>query len=183
MLKLNYTLLLVFFLFSGSFASDRTSDHVKALMTSKWIGKYKQLKKDIENKAATVKDMEQISDEDYDALRKSYSETSRRLEIWLHHLEATLEKGDASDISYLAGGMLNPALENELREIGTQYANEFSTLYEEVTGLKSRGIINLNNEDEGSRSVPPTNIVWKFQHEELVASLQPLRPLDWNSVN
>ncbi len=174
---------MVFILVSGVSATEKTGDNVKALMTSKWIGKYKQLKKDIENKAATVKDMDQISDEDYDALRKSYSATSRRLEGWLLNLETTLEKGDASDVDYFSKGLLNPVLENELREICTYYSNDFSTLYEEVTGIKSRSILNLNDDNEGARSVPPTNIVWKFEHQELVSGLQPLRPLDWNSVN
>jgi len=174
---------MVFLLVSGVSATEKTGDNVKALMTSKWIGKYKQLKKDIENKAATVKDMDQISDEDYNALRKSYSETSRHLEAWLLNLEATLEKGDASDINYFSNGLLNPVLENELREICTDYSNGFSTLYEEVTGIKSRNILNLNDEDGEGRTVPPTNIVWKFEHAELVSGLQPLRPLDWNSVN
>jgi hypothetical protein len=183
MLKISYTLLMVLFLFSGAFASDKTGDNVKALMASKWIGKYKQLKKDIENKAATVKDMDQITDEDYDALRKSYSETSRRLEGWLLNLEATLEKGDASDVVFFSNGLLNPVLENELREICTFYSNEFSTLYEEVTGIKSRSIFSLNDGNDGNRTIPPTNIVWKFEHDELVSGLQPLRPLDWNSVN
>jgi len=158
-----------------------TGDKVKALMTSKWIGKYKQLKKDIEHKAAIVKDMEQLSDEDYNTLRVSYSETSRRLEIWLQNLESTLEKGDAADVAYFSEGNLSPALDNELREIGTFYANEFSTHYEEITGIKSRSILNFN--DDQAKFIPPANITWKFEHEELVTGLQPLRPLDWNSVN
>jgi hypothetical protein len=180
--KICYAFFLVVFLTAASGLSAGTNDSVKALMTNKWIAKYKQLKKDIENKAATVKDMEDISENDYNLLRDSYDETSLRLEIWLQNLEATLEKGDAADADYFVNGRLSPSLEKELREIATFYANDFSTLYEEVTGIKTRSIINLNDDEEIVNSGQPASISWKFMHEELSASLQPLRPLDWNSV-
>jgi hypothetical protein len=183
MMKNNYIVLFLFLICFSFSAFAESTDKVKVLMTSKWISKYKKLKKDIENKASTVKDMDQIDDSDYNALRNSYSETSKKLEVWLLHLENTLEKGEPSDMEFFASGVLNPALEKELQEIGTFYANDFSTLYEEITGIKSRCFINLSEDNAGSNGVLPTNIVWKFEHEELSASLQPLRPLDWNSLN
>ena len=161
----------------------RDKENVKAVMTSKWIGKYKKLKFDLENKAATLKEMEDLSEDDYARIRTSYASTGKKLEVWLQHLITTLEKADPASTEYFAKGELNPELENEFRKLGTFYANEFSTLYDEITGTHTRPAISFDDSDEPVKVMPPSTIVWKFDREELTASIQPLIPADWNSLN
>ena len=174
---------LIFSFLLGFTAQAQTKENVKAVMASKWIGKYKKLKNDLESKAATVKEMDDISDEDFALLRKSYTETSKLLEGWLNNLVNTLEKADPATVDYFAKGELSPELQTEFQTLGTFYANDFSTLYEEITGLKTRMVISLKDNGNPERDLPPSHIVWKFDREELTAGIQSLIPADWNSIN
>jgi SPX domain protein involved in polyphosphate accumulation len=178
-------LLFWFPLFAAHPATSQTAkdkEVIRAILTNQWITKYKKLKSDLENKAAQVKNMEGISESDMKALEKSYAETTLRLDAWLEHLVNLVAENNATCLADLSHGDMPEVLRSELQEVFTFYSNDFSTRYEEVTGLDSGVAIDTpkNQADD---------INWEFPGEGSVARdllmarvKQPLSPSSWSSI-
>jgi hypothetical protein len=154
---------------------------MKMFMNNEWILKYKKLKNDLENKAATIKDMEELSEKNIAELKESYGRTSLMLESWLLEVVTALETAQPEQMSNLSKGNLNPELEAGFNELLTAYANDFSTQYEEVTGLTDNFVLSMNAERAETTNASPSTI--KFEKNELLAGVKQLLPNDWNSVN
>lgn len=159
-----------------------TKANVKVLMTNEWIGKYKKLKSDLERKVARAKDMENLSEKNISDLRDSYARTSMMLENWLIQVVNSVGDSEPSQLEYLAKGDMSPELQNSFREILTFYADDFTTQYEEITGLRENFVVSLNS--SGSDKNPDATILnQKFEKDDLMAGIRPLLPGDWNSIN
>lgn len=180
-------LLLLFWipLFSAHPATSQTAkdkEVIRAILTNQWITKYKKLKSDLENKAAYVKNMESVSESDMKSLEKSYAETTLRLDAWLEHLVNLVAENNATCLENLSHGDLPEVLRDELQDVFTFYSNDFSTRYEEVTGLESGVAIDTPKK-------LAADINWDFPGEGTVARdllmarvKQPLSPSSWNSI-
>jgi hypothetical protein len=162
----------------------QSKENIKTVLGNQWISKYKVLKVDLENKAASVKDRNDISETDLASIQKSYNLTSGMLQVWLDDLVVILEKSEPAKMEYFTKGELCPELEIRLREIITYYSNEFNTKFEEITGQESHFVIGMPEKKETNSSIPPSNITWKFEVEDITASIKkPLAPANWNSLN
>ena len=162
----------------------QSKENIKTVLGNQWISKYKVLKVDLENKAASVKDRNDISETDLASIQKSYNITSGMLQVWLDDLVVILEKSEPAKMEYFSRGELCPELEVRLKEIITYYSNEFNTKFEEVTGLDSHFVIGIPEKKETNSNIPPSNIIWKFDVEDITASIKkPLTPANWNSLN
>jgi len=165
-------------------AHSQSKEIVKTVMTNQWITKYKKLKTDLENKAAFIKNMENISEKDLVLIKNSYSETSFLLDTWVNHLVQSLEENKSGNLEQLANGDIAPDLKAELQKLFTFYANDFSTKYEDVTGQKSNFVVGAPTEQPvtgatNSTETPSTTI----DKDVLMARIkQPLTPSDWNSI-
>ncbi len=162
----------------------QSKENIKTVLGNQWISKYKVLKVDLENKAASVKDRNDISETELASIQKSYNLTSGMLQNWLDELVFTLEKSEPAKMEYFSRGELCPELEIRLKEIITYYSNEFNTKFEEITGQDSHFVIGMPEKKETNSSIPPSNITWKFDVEDITASIKkPLAPANWNSLN
>ena len=172
---------LIIFLTSGLAVNCQSKDNVRLLLGNEWIGKYKKLKNDLENKVALVKDMEDLSEQDISDIRDSYARTSLLLENWLLQVVNTMESADQSKIETFSKGDLDADLQEGFRNLLTAYADDFTSQYEEKTGRSDNFVINLESNNELKEI--PGNITWKFEREEVLAGIRPLLPNDWNSIN
>lgn len=166
-------------------ARSQSKEIVKTVMTNQWITKYKKLKTDLENKAAFIKNMENISEKDLVLIKKSYAETSYLLDAWVNHLVKSLEENKSGNLEQMANGDIAPDLKAELQELFTFYANDFSTKYEDITGQKSSFVVGAPTEqnDDETTSATETAQVTPIDKDILVARIkQPLSPSDWNSI-
>jgi hypothetical protein len=166
-------------------AHSQSKEIVKTVMTNQWITKYKKLKTDLENKAAFIKNMENISEKDLVLIKNSYSETSFLLDTWVNHLVQSLEENKSGNLEQLANGDIAPDLKAELQELFTFYANDFSTKYEDITGQKSNFVVGAPTDQavtettSSTENSPSTTI----DKDVLMARIkQPLTPSDWNSI-
>lgn len=155
-------------------------------MTNHWVKKYKKLKSDLEDKAGYVKTSETISEADKKNIKKSYLETSKRLEIWLDHLVSTIEHKDGQALQQLSEGNIDQELKAELLDIFAFYSNEFQLLFEEVTGQEAKMVVThtrLMSEVDQEKSVHWNGSNDKIQREFLISNVKkPLQPAAWNSL-
>ena len=162
----------------------QSNDASKTILSNSWVKKYKKLKSDLEEKAAVVKNMENLSEADLKSIEKSYKKTSKMLEEWLDHLIIALETGNKETINQLSEGSIDPVLKEELLVIYTIYANEFSTRYEEITGLEGKTVLSHNRlMADGNSESSDLNLVNKFDRSFLIATVKdPLTPSDWKAI-
>jgi len=171
-----------FFLMAESRAFAQSRETMKVLMGNEWIGRYKKLKYDLENKVARAKDMENLSEKNIADIRDNYVRTSLMLENWLMRVVESVELNNQYQIQYLSKGDLSPELQESFRGIVTTYANDFTSDYEEITGIRENFVLRLPN-NKVSQSGNDTAVEWKIQREDLMACIMPLLPNDWNSIN
>jgi hypothetical protein len=151
-------------------------------MTNQWVGKYKKLKTDLENKAIHVKNMPNVSEDDLKAIQQSYSQTSKMLDAWLDLFIASLSTNPNACLEQLSQGDIPQDLKVELQKIFTFYANDFSTRFEDITGSTANAI-------EGPRDIQPQAVEVRFgshppiDKNTLLARFKtPLSPADWNTL-
>lgn len=163
----------------------QSSDLLKTVLSNSWVKKYKKLKSDLEEKAYVAKSMENISESDLKSIEKSYKKTSKMLEAWVDHLVADLEKNNHQIIYKMSEGSISEDLKKELLDIFTFYANDFSTLYEEATGLKSRTIFTHSALlEDGQQALDIEAGKLKVEKNFLLANVKkPLSPTDWKTLN
>jgi hypothetical protein len=173
-------------LFLGNPSTGQSKEALKSILANSWVKKYKKLKKDLEEKASFVKNMKNISESDLKIMETSYSKTSERLDAWLLHFAESIEN-DEKTITYLNEGSISPELKTELVGIFTYYANEYSTKFEDLTGIQTKTLIThqvLNGEEkseDNSKIEMPTN--GKIDKNYLLANvIKPLKPSAWNSI-
>jgi hypothetical protein len=173
----------IFFL-NPAGAQSKDKEVVRVIMQNQWITKYKKLKTDLENKAAYVKNLEKISDRDLGAIKGSYVETSRMLDAWLDHFVNSIHQNKASSFENLSHGEISQELKDELQTIFTFYANDFSTMYEDITGEEPKVVTNLGeSETENSDSDLRISQDANIEMELLIAKVKtPLTPMAWNSI-
>ena len=182
MLRLIAISVLSFFLIAESSAFAQSRETMKVLMGNEWIGRYKKLKNDLENKVARAKDMENLSEKEISDIRDSYVRTSLMLENWLMRVVESVEISNQYEIQFLSRGGLSPELQESFRGIVTSYANDFTSGFEEITGIRENLVLKLPN-NEVSQPGNGTAVEWKIQREDLMACIMPLLPNDWNSIN
>jgi len=166
-------------------AHSQSKEIVKTVMTNQWITKYKKLKTDLENKAAFIKNNENVSEKDLILIRKSYTETSILLDAWVNHLVQSLEENKSGNLEQLANGDIAADLKEELQVLFTFYANDFSTKYEDITGQKSSFVVGAPTDQSGTESTASTETsqTTTIDKDVLMARIkQPLMPTDWNSI-
>lgn len=182
MLRIIAFSVLSFFLIAESKAFAQSRETMKVLMGNEWIGRYKKLKYDLENKVARAKDMENLSEKNIADIRDNYVRTSLMLENWLMRVVESVELNSQYQIQYLSKGDLSPELQESFRGIVTSYANDFTSDYEEITGIRENLVLKLPNH-EVSQPGNDTALEWKIQRDDLMACIMPLLPNDWNSIN
>lgn len=181
MLKYFILSALALLILGGNPGFANSKETMKVLMGNEWIGRYKKLKTDLENKVARAKDLENLSEKDIADIRDSYVRTSLMLENWLLRVVESIEINNQYQLNYLSKGDLSPELQASFRDIVTAYANDFTSGYEEITGIRDNLVLNLPS--SGADNKPMAMVDWNVQHEELLACITPLLPGDWNSIN
>jgi len=166
-------------------ALSQSKEVVKTIMTNQWVTKYKKLKTDLENKAAFIKNMENLSSKDLATIKKSYVETTFMLDSWLNHLVTSIQEDKTKNLEQLANGNITDDLKEELQEIFTFYANDFSTKYEDVTGIKNSAVIGspIMGQENTEISTEVYSSSSEVDMDMLLAKVKkPLSPSDWNSI-
>jgi|GEM_PF-3262735 len=163
---------------------SKNTDEV--VMTNHWVKKFKKLKSDLEDKAGYVKTSENISEADKKIIKKSYLETSKRLEMWLDHLVTTIETKDGQALQQLSEGNIDQELKEELLEIFSYYSNDFQLHFEEITGQEAKMVVShtrLMSECEAPNAQQLNNRNDNIQRDFLISNVKkPLQPAAWNSL-
>lgn len=184
MKKILLSFLFVFSLLFCSSAVAQNQDEVKLITANVWVKKYKALKQDIENKAVRVKDMEGLTESERIEMERSYLITTRMLEQWLDDLIEEVGENNAEVISHLANGSMEPGLKQELLDIFSYYANNFTDHYEQITGENVHAIMSNSRLMADGELNPHIRIPsGKVQKNVLIAHVKkPLSPTAWNAL-
>ena len=161
----------------------QSKDALKTIMTNQWVKKYKKLKTDLEDKAGFVKTLENVSEADQQLIKASYQQTSKMLDHWLDHLVASIEKNNDVAMAKLAEGSMDEELKAELLEIFSFYSNDFTTKYEEVTGIETKTVVTHARLMEDGSMEPTVVPTGKVERDFLISNVKkPLQPANWNAL-
>jgi hypothetical protein len=183
MKKYIYVIALALTLFIAVPSTGQSKETLKSIMANSWVKKYKKLKTDLEEKAYFVKNMENISESDLKTMEQSYKKTSKLLDKWLVDFAASMDE-KKENIVLLSEGSINNDLKEELFEIFTIYSNDFTTKYEDITGLPSKSVLSHEQlrKDELTESNGPVSFD-KINKSFLMANVVPsLKPSAWNKI-
>jgi len=164
-------------------STGQSKEALKSIMANSWVKKYKKLKTDLEEKAYFVKNMENISESDLKAMEKSYKKTTKLLDKWLVDFATSLDE-KKENVTLLSEGSISYELKEELFDIFAMYSNEFSTQYEDITGLQAKSVITHEQlmKDELTEPNSATSFE-KIDKSFLMANVIPtLKPSAWNKL-
>jgi len=164
-------------------STGQSKEALKSIMANSWVKKYKKLKTDLEEKAYFIKNMENISESDLLVMEKSYKKTSKLLDKWLVDFAGSVD-GNKENVTLLSEGSISNDLKEELFAIYTMYSNEFSTRFEEITGMQSKSVITHEQlmKDELSGPIENTSFE-KIDRSFFMANIvPPLKPSAWNKI-
>ena len=172
-----------FALFVAVPSTGQSKDALKSILSNSWVKKYKKLKTDLEEKAYFIKNMENISETDLIAMEKSYKKTSKLLDKWLVDFATSLDE-KKENVTLLSEGSISYELKEELFDIFTMYSNDFTTRFEDITGLQSKFVITHEQLMQDDLTAPNTLTSFeKIDRSFLMANVVPtLKPSAWNKI-
>ena len=173
---------LPFLLASPAFSQSK--ELVRAIMTNPWVAKYKKLKRDLENKVAYLKNMDGLPEDKLNAMKKSYTQTQMRLDLWINHLTETVAGGNSDSRERLAQGDLDDNLKEELRDIFSFYSNDFIFRFEETTGQNPAYVFDTESSEKNGNSLNAQELLTeKTDKEALMSRIKnSLEPLSWAAI-